>query len=100
MLRAVHSDRAEALLAALLDALPPADPFAPSTIVVGGHLVRRWLMRELAFARGIAAGLELGTFDVFVERSYADPDLGLRSIDQAQLAAVLASVLADPGVVR
>ncbi|MBA3461959.1 MAG: exodeoxyribonuclease V subunit gamma, partial [Deltaproteobacteria bacterium] len=100
MLRVVHSDRAEELFGALLEALPPADPFAPATIVVGGHLVRRWLMRELAFARGIAAGLELVTFDAFVERAYADPDLGLRSIDQAQLATVLASVLSDPAVIR
>lgn len=100
MLRAVHSNRAEALLAALLEALPPADPFAPSTIVVGGHLTQRWLMRELALARGIASGLEIVTFDRFVERTWADPELGLESFDRAQLAAVLASVLADEGVVR
>ena len=68
MLRAVHGNRAEALLGALLEALPPADPFAPTTIVVGSHLVARWLTREIAFARGIAAGLELVTFDRFVER--------------------------------
>jgi len=100
MLRAVHSDRVERLLAALLEALPPADPFAPSTIVVGSHLVSRWLMREIAFARGLAAGLELVTFDRFVERTWADPAAGLVAIDRAQLAAVLASVLADPEVVR
>lgn len=100
MLRAVHSNRAEALLAALLEALPPADPFAPSTIVVGGHLVKRWLMRELAFARGIAAGLELVTFDRFVEHTWSAPEVGLEAIDQAQLAAVLASVLSDGDVVR
>src|SRR5690606_31824253 len=88
------------LLAALLEALPPADPFAPSTIVVGSHLVSRWLMREIAFARGLAAGLELVTFDRFVERTWADPAAGLVAIDRAQLAAVLASVLADPEVVR
>lgn len=100
MLRAVHSNRAEALLAALLEALPQADPFAPTTIVVGGHLTKRWLMRELAFARGIAAGLELVTFDRFVERTWAAPEAGLEAIDQAQLAAVLASVLSDGEVVR
>ena len=100
MLRAVHSNRAEALFAALLEALPPADPFAPSTIVVGGHLSQRWLMRELALARGIAAGLDIITFDRFVERTWADPDLGLESFDRAQLAAVLASVLDDAAVVR
>lgn len=100
MLRAVHSNRAEALFAALLEALPPADPFAPQTIVVGGHLTQRWLMRELALARGIAAGLEIMTFDRFVERTWADPELGLESFDRAQLAAVLASVLDDTTVVR
>src|SRR5688500_15152282 len=54
VLRAVHGNRVESLLAALLGALPPADPFAPTTIVVGSHLVSRWLTRELAMARGIA----------------------------------------------
>ncbi|HEY6175686.1 MAG TPA: exodeoxyribonuclease V subunit gamma, partial [Kofleriaceae bacterium] len=67
MLRAIHSNRVEQLAAALLAALPPADPFAPSTIVVGSQLVARWLVREIALARGIAAGLELVTFDSFVE---------------------------------
>ncbi len=52
----------------MVEALPLADPFAPSTIVVGSHLVSRWLQRELALARGIAAGLDLVTFDAFVER--------------------------------
>ncbi|MBL9017505.1 MAG: exodeoxyribonuclease V subunit gamma [Myxococcales bacterium] len=100
MLRAVHSNRAEALLAALLEALPPADPFAPATIVVGGHLAKRWLLREIAFARGIAAGLELVTFDSFVEHAWADPELGLSPVDRAQLVSLFASVLADPSVVR
>ncbi|MFN0246898.1 MAG: exodeoxyribonuclease V subunit gamma [Kofleriaceae bacterium] len=100
MLRAVHSNRVESLLAALFDALPPADPFAPSTVVVGSHLVQRWLTRELAFARGIAAGLELVTFDRFVERAWSDATAELASIDRAQLATLLASVLADGAVVR
>src|SRR5436190_3280459 len=68
MLHAVHSNRAEELLAALLEALPPADPFAPSRIVVGSDLVARWLVREIALARGIASGLELLTFDRFLEQ--------------------------------
>ncbi|MGN6109174.1 MAG: exodeoxyribonuclease V subunit gamma, partial [Kofleriaceae bacterium] len=72
MLRAVHSNRVEELLAALLEALPPADPFEPSTIVIGSDLVGRWLRREIALARGIAAGLELVTFDRFVEHTWAD----------------------------
>ena len=100
MLRAVHSDRVERLLAALLEALPPADPFAPSTVVVGSHLVQRWLTRELAFARGIAAGLELITFDRFVERAWSDITAELAPIDRAQLATLLASTLADAEVVR
>lgn len=100
MLRAVHGNRVEGLLAALIDAMPPADPFAPATIVVGSQLVARWLTRELAFARGIAAGLDLVTFDRFVERTWADAGAGLVALDRAQLAALLASALADPDVVR
>ena len=42
MLRAVHSNRVEELLSALDEGLPPADPFAPSTIIVGSKLVARW----------------------------------------------------------
>ncbi len=100
MLRAVHSNRVENLLGALFEALPPADPFAPSTVVVGSHLVQRWLTRELAFARGIAAGLELITFDRFVERAWSDTTAELAAIDRAQLATLMASVLADGSVVR
>ncbi|HEY4244616.1 MAG TPA: exodeoxyribonuclease V subunit gamma [Kofleriaceae bacterium] len=92
-LRAVHGDRAEGLLAALLDALPPADPFAPSTIVVGSHLVARWLTREIARARGIAAGLELLAFDRFVAQTWEAP--GVRALDRRQLGAAIASVLDD-----
>jgi len=76
MLRAVHSNRVESLLTALLEALPPADPFAPTTIVAGSHLVSRWLRREIALARGIASGLELVTFDRFVERVWPMPMRG------------------------
>ncbi|MDX2087466.1 MAG: exodeoxyribonuclease V subunit gamma [Kofleriaceae bacterium] len=100
MLRAVHSNRVEHLLAALAEALPAPDPFAPMTVVVGSHLVRQWLLRELAFARGISAGLELVTFDTFIERSWTDAQAELVSIDRAQLAALFASVLADGDVVR
>ena len=56
------------------------DPFAPATIVVGSHLVARWLTREIALARGIAAGLDLVTFDRFVERTWARPMASPRSI--------------------
>src|SRR5262245_56488808 len=75
-LRAVHGTRVESLLGALLDVLPPADPFAPTTIVVGSHLVSRWLVREIATSRGIAAGLELLTFDRFLEQHWADDEAG------------------------
>jgi exodeoxyribonuclease V gamma subunit len=104
MLRAVHSNRVESLLLALLEALPAADPFAPSTIVVGSQLIARWLSREIALVRGIAAGLELVTFDAFVEATWAGDAAGraagLGALDRHQLAAALASVLADDGVVK
>src|SRR4051812_11667944 len=97
MRRAARGNRVEPLLGALLAALPPADPFAPATIVAGSHLVSRWLKREIALRRGIAAGLDLVTFDRFVERTWAVGEVA--GIDRAQLAAALASVVADPRVV-
>jgi exonuclease V gamma subunit len=104
MLHAVHSNRIESLLSALLEVLPAADPFAPSTIIVGSHLIARWLSREIALARGIAAGLELVTFDAFLEATWAGDAAGraaqLGTLDRRQLAAALAAVLADDGVVR
>jgi exodeoxyribonuclease V gamma subunit len=98
MLRAVRSNRAEALVASLAAALPAADPFAPVPIVVGGHLVARWLSRELARARGIACGVDMLTFDRFVERTWGAPDVN--ALDRRQLAAAIASVLADDRVVQ
>jgi exodeoxyribonuclease V gamma subunit len=99
MLRAVHSNRVEELLSTLLEALPPADPFAPSKIVVGSDLVARWLVREIALLRGIASGLELLTFDRFLEEVWAHDDVGramrLVGLDRRRLAAAIASVLAD-----
>src|SRR6185503_19786623 len=67
------------------------------TIVTGSHLIARWLRREIALARGIAAGLELVTFDRFIERTWGDASLV--ALDRAQLTAALASVLADRNVV-
>ncbi|MCW5807837.1 MAG: exodeoxyribonuclease V subunit gamma [Deltaproteobacteria bacterium] len=103
MLRAVHSHRVEELFGALLDALPPADPFEPVTIVVGSQLVARWLHRAIAMSRGIAGGLDLLTFDRFVERTWAGDrtarDAGLAALDRRRLASALASVLDDDGVV-
>ncbi len=103
-LRAVHGNRTEALLGALIAALPPADPFVPVTIIVGSHLIARWLSREIALARGISAGLDLVTIDRFIERTWAGDDAareaGLVALDRAQLAAAIASVLADDGLVR
>ncbi|HEX3761544.1 MAG TPA: exodeoxyribonuclease V subunit gamma [Kofleriaceae bacterium] len=100
----MHSNRVERLLVAMLDALPPADPFAPSTIVVGSQLIARWLVREIALARGIAAGLELVAFDAFVEATWAGDPAGraarLGALDREQLAAALGSVLADDAVVQ
>ncbi|HET9624968.1 MAG TPA: exodeoxyribonuclease V subunit gamma [Kofleriaceae bacterium] len=99
----MHSNRVEALLDALLEALPAADPFAPSTIVVGSQLIARWLTREIALARGIASGLDLVTFDAFLEATWAGDAAGraarLAALDRRQLAAAIASVLADADVV-
>jgi len=104
MLRAVHGNRVEDLFSALDQALPAADPFAPVTLVVGSHVVARWLSRELAMARGIAAGLAMVTFDDFVEQVWASDAharaAGLRALDRRRLGAALASVLADDDVVR
>ena len=104
MLRAVHSNRVEELFSALDEALPPADPFAPSTIIVGSKLVARWLTRELAVARGIATGLALVTFDDFVAATWASDAearaAGLSPLDRGRLGAALASVLADDSIVR
>ncbi len=97
MLHVVHGNRSETLLAALVEALPVVDPFTPSTIVVGSQLVARWLTRELAFARGIAAGIELVTFDQFIAATWGAELAGL---DRRQLAALLASVLADADLTR
>src|SRR5512143_1833736 len=97
MLRAVRSKRVEALLDALAAALPPPDPFAPAMVVVGGHLVARWLTRELARVRGIACGVEMVTFDRFVERVWGSDQVA--PLDRRQLAAAIASVLADRRIV-
>jgi exodeoxyribonuclease V gamma subunit len=98
-LRAVHGNRVESLLDALLEALPQADPFVPSTIVVGSDLVSRWLKREIALRRGIAAGLELVTFDAFLQATWGSDDAAKRAqltaLDRRQLGAAIASVLAD-----
>jgi exodeoxyribonuclease V gamma subunit len=97
MLRAVHGNRVEDLLAGLLEVLPSADPFTPSTIIVGSHLVARWLTREIALARGIAAGLDLVRFDAFVERTWTSdgPEARIEALDRKRLGAAFASVLAD-----
>jgi exodeoxyribonuclease V gamma subunit len=104
MLRAVHGNRLEELLAALYEALPPPDPFAPAMIVTGSRLVARWLVRELAFARGVAAGLELVHFNAFLERVWAADvhgrAAGLAALDRGRLGSAFASVLADPELVR
>ena len=59
-LRIVHSNRLEALAAALAEVVraEPGDPLAPERIVVPHRAVGRWLSLELARALGIAANLE------------------------------------------
>ncbi len=99
MLRVVHGNRVEDLLSTLLGELPPADPFAPQTIVVGSKLIARWLGRELAFGRDIAAGLELITFDRFVEQTWGVPG-EIAGLDRGKLSTAFASVLADRAIVE
>jgi exodeoxyribonuclease V gamma subunit len=98
MLKVVHGNRVEALLDGLLAALPPLDPFAPATIVVGSRLVQRWLVREIAVARGLATGLDFVGFDAFVERVWAAG--GVQAIDRARLTAAFASALAEDALVQ
>src|SRR5689334_20644550 len=103
MLRVVHGNRFEQLADALIQALPVADPFAPSTVVVSRGLVGAWLTYRIADARGIACGVELPFLDRFLAEAYVDAEAaaaGLRGLRRDQLAAVLASVLADPDQVR
>lgn len=59
-LRIVHSNRLEALAAALAELVraEPGDPLTPERIVVPHRAVGRWLSLELARALGIAANLE------------------------------------------
>ena len=59
-MRIVHSNRLEALAAALAELVraEPGNPLAPERIVVPHLAVGRWLSLELARALGIAANLE------------------------------------------
>ena len=59
-MRIVHSNRLEALAAALAELVraEPGGPLAPERIVVPHRAVGRWLSLELARALGIAANLE------------------------------------------
>jgi exodeoxyribonuclease V gamma subunit len=98
MLRVVHGNRFEELAGALIEALPAADPFAPTTIVVSRGLVGTWLTYRIALDRGIAAGLDLPFLDRFLADAYVDADaarVGLSALRRDQLAAVVGSVLAD-----
>ena len=52
--------------------IKPAFCSVPATIVTGSHLVARWLKQQIALRRGIAAGLDLVTFDAFVERTWSE----------------------------
>jgi exodeoxyribonuclease V gamma subunit len=103
MLRVVHGNRFEALADALIGALPAADPFAPATVVVSRGLVGTWLTYRLADARGIACGVELPFLDRFLADTYVDGparEAGLVALRRDQLAAAIASVLADAARVR
>src|SRR5436853_2224772 len=99
MLRVVHGNRFEQLADALIAALPAADPFAPSTVVVSRGLVGAWPTYRIADVRAIACGAEVPFLARFLADTYLDADAtraGLRALRRDQLAAVIASVLADP----
>jgi exodeoxyribonuclease V gamma subunit len=98
MLRVVHSNRSAALADALVESLGARpDPFSPLRVVVAGRLVERWLMRQLAERRGIAAGVRWQSFEAMLISAYAGDDLGrahrVAAIDRATLPLALASVL-------
>src|SRR5688572_1592833 len=98
MLRVVHGNRFEQVAGALIDALPAPDPFAPATVVVSRRLIGTWLVYQLAERRGIACGLDTPFLDRFLADSYVDADAaraGLAALRRDQLAAAIASVLAD-----
>src|SRR5262245_25256306 len=100
MLRVVHGNRFEDLADALIGELPAADPFAPITIVVPRAVVGTWLTYRIADQRGIASGLTLPFLDRFVAEAFADAEAraaGLAPLRRGQLAAAIASALADAG---
>src|SRR4029079_7601375 len=70
-----------------------------STVVVSRGLVGAWLTYRIADVRGIACGVEVPFIDRLLAEPYLDADAtraGLRALRRDQLAAVIASVLADP----
>jgi exodeoxyribonuclease V gamma subunit len=101
MLRVVHSNRFEALSAALQESLPsPPSPLAQHTVVVASHPVAAYLQYDIACGQGICIGVDFPFIDQFLAQTYADGDArgrGLRPLGKDPLTAVISSVLSDPG---
>ncbi len=98
MLAVIHGNRFEALVEALVAALPdPIDPFAGPTVVCASRVVARLVQHEVARARGVWAGGDLPFLERFLATTYLDDAAraaGLRALDRPGLDAALASVLA------
>src|SRR5688500_16043697 len=103
MLRVVHGNRFEQLADALIAALPAADPFAPTPVVVSRGLVGTWLTYRLADGGGIACAATTPFLARFLAEAYAADAAraaGLIALRRDQPAAAVASVLADGARVR
>src|SRR5262245_10775801 len=98
MLRVVHGNRFEELADALVASLPAPDPFAPTTIVVSRGVVGSWMQYRIADRTGVACGIELPFLDKFIASAFVDgaaERAGISALGKPQLAAAIASVLAD-----
>ena len=87
MLHVVHGNHFETLVDQLIERLPTADPFSPTTIVVGNPLVGTWISHRYARLRGITIGMTATLLDSVITRAYCgDGDAGLTALDREQLA--------------
>lgn len=65
-------EKQQAILATLLEQMPPEDPFQTETILVQSPGIAQWLQMELAKTRGIAANLSFPMPASFIWQLYAD----------------------------